>query len=279
MKTPNSFWKAAPAVFAPLIGRRYLIWQIVKRDVSTRYKGSALGVVWSFFQPLLMLAVYSIVFGVVFRARWPELAEQQNSSGLGFAVVLFVGLLLHAFMAECLSKSPRLIISNANYVKKLVFPLEILAWTVVGNALVHFFIGFIILFLFSFIAFGTIKLTAVYIPVVVAPFIILMVAVVWFISAVGVFFRDVEQVIGVLVTVLLFTSPILFPIDALPDGYAKFIYINPLTIIVQEMRGVLLWGQPPNAGLLIAYSAVSLLFAWGSRYIFERLRGAFADVI
>lgn len=279
MKKPISFLAAAPAVFTPLIYRRYLIWQIVKRDVSTRYKGSVFGLMWSFFQPLLMLAVYSLVFGIVFRARWPELADTQNESGIGFAVVLFAGLILHAFMAECLSKSPGLIINNANYVKKLVFPLEILSWSMVGNALIHALISFCILLVFSFIAFGKVNLTIFYLPLVVAPFVILMVGIGWFLSAVGVFFRDIEQVIGVLVTILLFTSPILFPIDALPEGMRSLIYINPLTIIVQETRSVVLWGHAPEWGLIGGYLIISIIFAWASRYIFERLRRAFADVL
>jgi lipopolysaccharide transport system permease protein len=280
MRQPVSFWCSAYGVFTSLLSQRYLVWQLTKRDVAARYRGSMLGIMWSVFQPLMMLAVYSFVFGVVFRARWPELTEAgAGQSRFQFAVVLFSGLVFHGFLSECLHRAPRLVLQNANYVKKLVFPLEILPWSVVGKALVQLGISLLILLAFCTVTFHSVQWTIVYLPFVLAPFVVLAAGLVWGIAALGVFVRDIDQVIGVLVIALLFLSPIFFPISAVPEILRPFIYLNPLTFVVDQARDVLLWGRYPDWTGLAAYTGVALVIAWFGFYVFARLRRAFADVL
>ncbi len=275
-----SFWGSAYGVFASLLSQRYLVWQLTKRDLAARYRGSMLGLLWSIFEPLLRLAIYSLVFGVIFRARWPELAEGGGrASGFQFVVVLFAGLILHGFLAECLGRAPGLIRENASYVKKLVFPLEVLPWTVIGKALVHLGIGLTILLTFNVLAFHSLQWTIVYLPLVIVPFAVLVAGLVWGIAALGVFVRDIDQVIGVLVIALLFLSPIFFPVSAVPEMIRPLIYLNPLSFVVDQARDVLLWGRHPDWTGLAAYTGIAMVIAWFGFYVFARLRRAFADVL
>ncbi len=278
-ETP-SFWRSLTGVVASLIGQRYLIRQLTGREIAARYRGSAFGVLWSLLQPLLMLAIYSFVFTVIFRARWPELAEDQGpESQGGFAVVLFAGLITHGFLGDCLARAPRLITDNANFVKRLIFPLEVLPWTVVASALVHMIVSLMVLLAFALIAFGTIPWTAIFLPLILVPYAILVVGLVWLISAVGVFIEDIGQVIGICVTALLFLAPVFYPLSAVPEALQGVIYLNPITLIVSELRAILIWGELPNIVGLLTYAVVAFAIAWLGYYVFQRLRRAFADVL
>ena len=275
-----SFWRSIAGVAGSLVRQRYLIWQLTRREVAARYRGSAFGILWSLLQPLLMLAVYSFVFTVIFRARWPELAETQGpESNGGFAVVLFAGLITHGFLGDCLGRAPRLITDNANFVKRLIFPLEVLPWTVVASALVHMIISLLVLLVFALIAFGTIPWTVVFLPLILVPYAVLVVGLVWLISAVGVFVEDIGQVIGICVTALLFLAPVFYPLSAVPETLQGIIYFNPITLIVSQLRAVLIWGELPNFLGLLAYAVVAFTIAWLGYYVFQRLRRAFADVL
>jgi len=262
---------------------RSLIGQLVRRDVLGRYRGSMLGVGWSFLQPLFMLTIYSLVFGFVFKTRWPQagaaLADGEMAGGLSFSTILFVGLLLHGFMAECLARATGLIAGHTQYVKKLIFPVEILPWTVIGSALLHLTIGMILLLGTALIAFGRIPITALALPVILVPFIIMMVGIMWGLAALGVFLRDIGQIMGVVITATLFLSPVFFPRDNLPPMMSRLLDLNPLTLIVDQSRKVLLWGQWPDFTALGIYLAIALVVAWGGFYVFSRLRRAFADVL
>ena len=262
---------------------RLLVGQLVRRDVLGRYRGSLLGVGWSFLQPLFMLTVYSLVFGLVFKARWPQagvtLADGKLAGGLQFSTILFVGLLLHGFMAECLGRATGLIAAHSQYVKKLVFPLEILPWTVIGSALLHLGVGIILLIGTAWISFGHVPVTAIALPVIIAPFVVMMAGVMWGLAALGVFLRDIGQMMGVVITSALFLSPVFFPRDNLPPLMGHLIDLNPLSLIVEQSRRALLWGQWPDFMALGEYLAVALVVAWAGYYVFARLRGAFADVI
>jgi len=260
-----------------------LIGQLVRRDVLGRYRGSWLGIGWSFLHPLFMLGIYSLVFGLVFKARWPQagfaLADGTLAGGLGFSTILFTGLLLHGFMAECLSRATGLITGHSQYVKKLVFPLEILPWMVVGSALLHLGIGLILLLGTALLAFGHIPLTALSLPIILVPFVIMMAGMMWGLAALGVFLRDMGQVIGLLVTAALFLSPVFFPLDHLPAGMAGLVWLNPFTLIVEQSRAALLWGQWPNVRALGIYMLVACGVASVGFFVFNRLRRAFADVL
>jgi lipopolysaccharide transport system permease protein len=255
---------------------RDLIITMTKRDVAGRYRGSVLGLFWSFLNPVFMLLVYTFVFSVVFNARW-GVSEDETSTQ--FAVVLFAGLVVHSFFAEVLSKAPGLVLGSSNYVKKVVFPLEILPAIALGSAIFHTAISLLVL-QFAYIVFtGIPPWTIILSPIVFFPLAVLSLGVAWMLAALGVFLRDIGQFIGVIVTVLLFLSPIFFPIDRLPEEYQILILLNPLTFIIEQAREVLIWGRLPDWVGLGVYTFFSTVFAWLGYAWFQKTRKGFADVL
>ncbi len=248
---------------------------MTKRDVIGRYRGSAMGILWSFLIPILMLAVYTFVFNVVFRARWGG----ENTTKTEFALVLFVGLIVHALFAECVNRAPSLILTNVNYVKKVVFPLEILPWMAMGSALFHTLVSLLVL-LFA-IAFVQTHLnwTVVLFPLLLVPLVLLTMGISWFVASIGVFLRDVGQTTGIITTVMLFLSPVFFPASALPEEYRVLLQINPLTFIIEQARDVLIWGKPLDWQGWGIYFVFSLTAAWLGLFWFQKTRKGFADVL
>ncbi|HYG86708.1 MAG TPA: ABC transporter permease [Azospirillum sp.] len=266
-----------------LLRHRYLIRQLTWRDIAGRYRGSVVGLLWSFLTPLVMLALYTLVFGVMFQARWsavaPERAAALSDGHASFALILFVGLILHGFLAECVGRAPTLILGNANLVKRVVFPLEILGWSTIGSALFHSAVSFAALLVIYALVQGTIQWTVLLLPLVLLPLVLLTLGLVWFLSSVGVFLRDIGQLIPPVTTLLLFLSPILFPATSIPQALRGLLFLNPLTIPVEQARALVIWGVMPDWALLAAYSVVAALVAWGGLIWFNRTRSAFADVM
>ena len=255
---------------------RQLIVQMTKREVVGRYKGSAMGLAWSFFNPVIMLLVYTFVFSVVFKARWGVGGED---SKMLFAVALFTGMIVHGLIAEVLNLAPSLILSNVNYVKKVVFPIEILPIISMGAALFHSMISLCVL-LIAFVIFnGYLHWTTVFIPLVLLPFVILTLGLAWMLAAIGVFLRDVGQLIGVVTTVMLFLAPVFYPVTAVPERLRPFIMANPLTFIIEQAREVLIWGHLPNWIGLGVYTVAATLVAWAGYALFQKTRKGFADVL
>ena len=255
---------------------RYLITQMVKRDVVGRYRGSLLGLVWSFLHPLFMLLVYLFVFGVVFRIKW---GVAPQSGGKEFGVILFSGLILHALFAECLVRAPGIIAGNVQFVKKVVFPLEVFPVMIVCTAFFHFSIGFLLLFIFNTFSDFTVHATVLLAPVVLLPIVLLAMGVSWFLASVGVFVRDVGQMTGILATVLLFLCPIFYPLDAVPEQLRWLLYFNPLTLIVEQFRNIVIFGKSPQGGALAVYYVFALVVVRAGYLWFLRTRKAFADVL
>jgi lipopolysaccharide transport system permease protein len=255
---------------------RQLIIQMTKREVIGRYRGSLMGLAWSFFNPVLMLAVYTFVFSVVFKARWSVGGEESKAD---FAIILFVGMIVHGVLAECVNRAPSLMLGNANYVKKVVFPLEVLPWVTMGSALFHAAVSILVLLAFAAILNFSLPWTAAFIPIVLLPFVLLVMGLSWFLAATSVFVRDIGQATGIVTTVMLFLAPIFYPPSALPEFYRHLLYINPLTFIVEQGRDVLIWGTMPNWPGLAVYSIVSLLISWLGFAWFQLTRRGFADVI
>lgn len=255
---------------------RHLAAQLVKRDVVGRYRGSILGLIWSFLHPLFMLLVYLFVFGVVFQIKW---GIDPQTGGKEFGVILFSGLILHALLAESLVRSPGIIISNTQFVKKVVFPLEVFPVMIVSTAFFHFCIGFLLLSIFNTLAHETVHGTMLLAPVVVLPLVFLALGLSWFLSSIGVFVRDVGQITGILATVLLFLCPIFYPLEAVPEHLRWLLYFNPLTLIVDQFRAVVIFGRMPDWPALLAYYAISLVFMRLGYLWFLRTRRAFADVL
>jgi len=272
LKHPTS----VAAIFASLSKNRALILALSKREVIGRYRGSVMGIAWSFFNPILMLTVYTFVFGVVFQSRW---GGPQEESKINFSIVLFVGMIVHGLFSECVNRAPLLILSNVNYVKKVIFPLEILPIVAMGSTLFHSFVSTCILLIALLISQGDFPLTAVYFPIIILPLIIGTMGVAWFLASIGVFFRDVAQTTGIITTVLMFLSPIFYPASSLPAPYQTFLYLNPLTFIIEESRGALIFGRAPNWLELFLYFCISVLIAGAGFSWFQKTRKGFADVL
>lgn len=252
-----------------------LILQMTRRDVVGRYRGSFVGLLWSFFNPLLMLAIYTFVFGVIFKSHW----NTPGAEHVSFAVIMFAGLNINSMFSECANRAPSLIIDNTNFVKKVVFPLETLSWSVLGSALFHLLVSTIVLLVFALIVQKSVPWTIVFFPVVVAVFLPFVAGAVWLLASLGVFLRDLKQVIGVITVALMFLAPIFYPLEQIAMPYRDLLYLNPLTVIVEQSRNVLVWGQVPNWLALGIYALGSGLFAWFSFAWFERSRKGFADVL
>jgi lipopolysaccharide transport system permease protein len=194
---------------------RSLTYQLAKREVIGRYRGSVAGLAWSFFNPLIMLAVYTFVFSVIFQTRWSGLEGGKGS----FAIVLFIGVVVHGIFAECLNRAPGLILANTNYVKRVMFPLEILPWVAMGSALFHAFVSLIVLVLGQLLVFGSVPWTALLLPLIWAPLVLTTMGVTWIFAAFGVYLRDIGQMTVVITTVALFLSPVFYPVKSLPVKY------------------------------------------------------------
>ena len=254
-----------------------LIYRLAERDITLRYRGSALGLVWSMVQPLMMLTVYAYVFGIIFQVRWPD--RLHSDGEVSFAIILFSGLIIHALFSECFTRAPTLIVQNANYVKKVIFPIEALPITVLVSALFHFIVALVVLIVAHLALGGTIGPTTLLLPIVVAPLLLMTLGISWVLASVGVFLRDIAQLTSVISTVLLFMSPIFFPVEKMPDGVRGLIYLNPLSLIVDEVRNVLLFSSTPNWLNLGAYSVVALIVAQLGFFWFQRTRRGFGDVL
>jgi lipopolysaccharide transport system permease protein len=255
---------------------RQLIAQMTKREVVGRYKGSILGLAWSFLNPVLMLTVYTFVFSVVFKARWSVGAEETKTQ---FATVLFVGMIVHGLFAEVLNRAPSLILSNVNYVKKVVFPLEILPAIGMGAALFHSLVSLAVLLIAVTAFSGYPHWTAIFTPLVLLPLVILSLGLAWILASLGVFLRDVGQTIGIVTAIMMFLSPVFFPITALPDEYRPIIMANPLTFIIEQAREVLIWGRLPDWTGLGIYTLAAIAVAWAGYAWFQKTRKGFADVL
>ncbi|MBK1641621.1 sugar ABC transporter permease [Chromatium okenii] len=262
---------------SPAWRRRVLLRDLIRRDIANRYRGSVFGVLWSLLTPLLMLAIYTFVFSVVFQARWNN--DPTENSNVYFATNLFAGMIVHGLLAECLQRAPLLILQNVNYVKRVIFPLELLCWVSLGSALFHALISFIVLLGFSLFTNGSIPLTTPLVLVIWLPLLLLALGVSWLLASLGVFLRDIAQVMGSVTTILMFLSPVFYPATALPETFRTLLYLNPLTFFIEQTRNVLIIGSAPDwphwlFALLLSTLVAMLGFAW-----FQKSRRGFADVL
>ena len=265
-------------IFLSLKRHYPLILQLVKREVISRYRGSFLGLLWSFINPILMLAIYTFVFSVVFKVRLDQ-ATVVYDDKFAFALSLFAGLIIFNLFSECLSRAPGLILANVNYVKKIIFPLEILPWVTLGSTLFHAGISFLILLAFLLLIGQPIYWTLIFLPIIVFPFLLLIMGLSWLLASIGVFVRDIGQFIGLILTMLLFMSPIFYPASALPESVRDYLFLNPLTFIIEQVRAVILYGRLPDWIGLAVYYIIALLVAWVGLIWFNKTRKGFADVL
>jgi lipopolysaccharide transport system permease protein len=255
---------------------RELIAQFARRDVEGRYRGSFLGVIWSFLTPLVMLLIYTFVFGLIFQSRWP----QARSSSLNeFAVILFAGLITFTIFSECVTRAPGLVVAVPNYVKKVVFPLEILPVSTLGAALFHAAVSTLILLAAHLLSGGTLHVTLLLLPLVLLPVILLSLGLGWLLASLGVFIRDIGNLTGLLVQILFFLTPIFYTVDAIPERYRNLLLLNPLGSAIGDVRRVVLWGEPPAWGALAVSLLLSLIVTIAGYAWFMQTKKGFADVL
>jgi len=262
--------------FDIFVQHRGLVWQMTKREVVGRYRGSVLGILWSLVNPLLMLAVYTFVFGFVFKAKWGTGGEGGHAQ---FAVVLFAGLIVFNLFSECITRGPGLIVSQPNLVKKVVFPLELIPVVQLGSALFHALVSLAVLLVAFLVVYGMPPASALLLPLVVLPLCCLCLGLTWFLAALGVYLRDIGQAIGILTSALMFLSPLFFPLSALPEPAQRLVMLNPLSVPIEQTRSVLLWGLAPDWLALLVYFALALAAMHVGYWWFQRTRNGFADVL
>jgi lipopolysaccharide transport system permease protein len=224
-----------------------------------------------------MLAVYTFVFGQIFKSQWTH----QSNSKVEFALILFAGLLIFNIFAECLNQAPRLILNNSNYVKKLVFPLEVLPWVSLSSALFHGFVSLFVWILVYSLFFGIPHLTIIFLPIIILPFCLLIMGLSWALASLGVYLRDIDQIIGISVSALMFLAPVFYPITLVPSQYRAWMLLNPVTYPIEVTREFLFLGLEADfsfGGFLI-YFSIAIAVAFFGFFCFQKTRKGFSDVL
>lgn len=253
---------------------RKLIASMVRRDIGARYKGSFGGALWTFLNPLLLMATYFFVFGVVLKTRFGA-----DTSRSGFVLYFLAGMLPWLPISEAVGRSPHVILEYRNFVKKLVFPLETLPVNLVISGVVTEAFALLIFVVGLLLSRGTVPPTVIWLPALLIPQLLLTVGLCWFLAALGVFVRDLGQIIGFLLTLWFFLTPICYSEAALPAGAMKILSANPVFVLVRGYRAIFLENRPPEIGPLLALSVASIFVAVGGYAWFHRLRKSFADII
>lgn len=261
--------------FRALTHNRSLAFEFAKRDVLGRYRGANFGLLWSLISPFLLLCIYAFAFGSVMGGRWPQV----GSGDASFAMIVFSGLIVHGFFAECLTRAPSLVTSNPNFVKRVVFPLDVLPWSMVLSALFHTFTNVLIFLLLRLIIDGAFAWTVLLLPMVLAPLVVLALGMAFFLASLGVYVRDIAQISGVASAALLFLSSALIPLSAVPDQYRWIFLANPLTFIIDQAREVMLWQRMPDWHGLALYFVLALLVMIAGHIWFRLTQRGFADVL
>ena len=255
--------------------RRSLILAFTRRKVASRYRGSTLGMLWAVLTPLLMLSIYTFVFSVIFQSRW---GAREGGEG-EFALFLYSGLLVYSVFSECVNEAPDSLVGNAVYIKQHVFPAEVLAWVSVCSALIGFAIGATILTAFYVVVLGPPPVAAIYAFLSMIPVMFWTLGAVWMLSSVGVYFRDLGQIIVPFTTALLFLSPIFYPASRVPEQFRTFYDFNPFVFLLESAKASLFYGQTPDWALMGTSTLVAWAFAWLGYSWFTATKKGFADVL
>ena len=259
-----------------LWSHRALVWHLTRREVEGRYRGSFLGLFWSFLHPLVLLALYTFVAGVIFRARWPE----SPGGGLAdFALVLFCGLVVFNLLSECATRAAGLIVAVPNFVKKVAFPLEVLPLSVLGSALFHGSLGLGVLLVLCLWTRGSLPWTVVLLPVMALPLVLFSLGLSWLLASLGVFLRDLALVVPLLLQVLFFATPIIYPAESVPERLRPLLSLNPVTWVVESFRSAIFRGMPPDTTALLAWTLAAALAMMAGYAWFMKTKKGFADVM
>lgn len=267
-------------LFSDLYRNRELLWQFTLRNIHVRHKGSLLGIVWAVVTPLLLMALYTFVFGIIFEG---EYGVSPTETSMDFALGIFLGLMLFHLVSETMGAAPALIVGNTNLVKKVIFPLEILPVATVGASLFHFFISLGLLFAGILVWGNGLSAGALWLPVIVFPLILLSLGIAWLVSALGVFFRDLSQAMPFLTMTLLYSSAIFYSAEKaserLPDLLWQALNLNPLIHAIELAREVVLWRVPLDLSPLIYIYAVGVASCLIGYACFSAMKSSFADVL
>lgn len=252
----------------------FLVRQLVGRELTSRYRTTLLGTFWLILQPLLMLCIYTLVFSGIFKARWSGAATTTD-----FALMLFAGLIPFSFLSEVLTTAPTTIASQPNFVKKIVFPLEVLPVVKVVAAFVGAMIGLGILLMVQVFKGTGPSWGAFTAPLVLLEMVPMLLGLAWSLSAIGVYLRDTAQVVGIVTSILLFLSPIFFPPDAIPQDLRVLVDFNPLATPIQALRNATVLNSTPDFSSMWPHFSLSLIFAWLGYALFRRVSKGFSDVL
>lgn len=269
-----SRWPGPLAPFDALIAHGHLIGQLAWRRIVVRYRGSLLGLAWSVVSPLLTLAIFTLVFGVMFGSRWTD-----DANTVQYALLLYLGLCVFWLVSECIGEATSVIADHASYVKKVVFPIEVLPWILVVTALFHIAIRLAIFVVAWAVFEGRPPLTLIWLPGVLVPLVFASVGLSYVIACAGALVRDLREGMSLLLTALMFLSPILYPLHSVPEAFRPLILLNPLTLPVEQVREVAAFGTSPDLGSWGLAVLVSWALAWLGAAAFARMRGVFADVV
>jgi lipopolysaccharide transport system permease protein len=273
----GSTWRLSPWSMALGLWRhREIIIQFTRREIEGRYRGSYLGLLWTLITPIVMLLTYTFVFGIVYRARWGE----HIGSGLAeFALTIFCGLIAFNLFGECTGRASGLIVSAPNYVKKVVFPLETLPVALLGGALFQVIVSVGILMVGVFFTHGRIPWTCCYLPLVVMPLVFLSLGTSWFLAGLGVFIRDVGNLVTLGIQILFFMTPIFYTASLVPKEFRFVLWFNPLSYLVEDFRRVLLWEMSPRWGAWSVWTLINCMILTIGYSWFMKSRRGFADVM
>lgn len=255
--------------------RTNLLFPLLKREIEARHKGTFGGVYWFIIQNVIMVVIYSTVFGTILGGKW----HQQGAGDINFTIVLFIGLIQYNLFAEILTRSPLIVVQNSNLVTKVVFPLDILSCVLVGVALFNALIAFGVLLVAALALGVSLSLNGLWLPFIVAPLALVGLGLSWILAAFGTYVRDAGQIVGLGVTAMMFLSPLFYPISSMPGLLRTLVELNPITIPMQQARAVLIFGEQPDIVRLGIYWLAAIMLALAGRWMFEKMRGGFADVI
>jgi lipopolysaccharide transport system permease protein len=269
MKTNNSF-------LSNYLNNKFLVYSFLKREIIQRYKGSFFGLIWSILNPLFMLLIYTFIFSEVFNVRW----ESNSTSKIEFGLMIFSGLMIFNIFSDCLSKSPYLILNNSNYVKKIIFPTEILVYSIVGSALFHFLVNLIVFGGIYFFTYNKIQTSIFFfLPLIIFSYLLFIMGICLVYSALTVFVRDFANFNQILITIFLFASPIFYPISMIPENYHFIFNLNPLSFPIESFRNIVFFNEIPQISSFFLYLSFSILiFSIGVK-LFMKLRPHFPDFI
>lgn len=269
------YLSALLAPFLALVRDRALILELTRREVDGRYRGASLGVLWSLVSPFLLLCIYTIAFGTVMGGRWPEV----QAAGTPFSIIMFAGMIPYFVLSECMIRSPELVVGNPSYVKRVVFPLEILPWPMLLSALFHCLMNVLVFVIMRLVMQHDFEWTIIYLPFVILPIAVLGLGMAWFLASISVYFRDVRQVVGLASMALLFLSSAMIPTATVPEKYRVIFQLNPVSFIVDQVRAVLIWGTQPDWAGLVGYMLGAVAFMYAGYTWFMSTKRGFADVL